>query len=351
MEQPCIRYANDVNQMTHKRLLAYWKDDPSNPGRTTLNHPDVQRLVMRIGPGCQCTDLGGVMSLNVRLDPAGQVLRVHQPFVSRGRLRAVQEVRRTLADLGLRVPVALAWNQSTVFTCGDRLAELETYIPHERLRPAPDSYRWLFGAMGVLHRALKGLSLNVPQPVVATYAPPGSLRRWLAVTESAVSGDPEALEVAHLLHGLVKRLNGWWIPATELPVQLIHGDVRLSNVCRNAEGSAVYLDFGFLARRPRIHDLAYAVVFMLLAQNAAQMPERFDWQCVHGLVAAYERAAQTRLSELEWNALVPYAAAVPLYAAALDGFTEDPAGKLRTRLPFLRLSEWILAHPDVMMDR
>lgn len=48
----------------------------------------------------------------------------------------------------------------------------------------------------------------------------------------------------------------------------------------------------------------------------------------------------------ERTALAPYTAAVPLYAAALDGFTEDPAGKLRTRLPFLRLSEWLLAHPE-----
>lgn len=60
---------------------------------------------------------------------------------------------------------------------------------------------------------------------------------------------------------------------------------------------------------------------------------------------------KSRLTDAERKALAPYAAAVPLYAAALDGFTEDPAGKLRTRLPFLRLSEWILAHPEVMMDR
>ena len=44
------------------------------------------------------------MSLNVRLDPAGLVLRVHQPFVSRPRLLALQEVRRRLASRGLAVP-------------------------------------------------------------------------------------------------------------------------------------------------------------------------------------------------------------------------------------------------------
>jgi len=29
--------------------------------------------------------------------------------------------------------------------------------------------------------------------------------------------------------------------------------------------------------------------------------------------------------------------------------TEDPTGKLRARLPFLRLSEWLLAHPSALL--
>ena len=340
-----------VNQTSHKHLLAYWKDDPLNPGRATLNNPDVQRLVMSVCPDCQSTDLGGVMSLNVKLDPVGWVLRVHQPFVSRRRLHAVQAVRRGLAGRGLIVPVALPWNRSTVFRCRDRWAELEAYIAHERLAPTLDSYAWLFGAMGTLHHALQALKLSVPQPAVATYAPPGSLRRWLPVTEYAVSSDPEASNVAGLLQDLVRRLHKLWIPATELPVQLIHRDVRLSNVCRTTKGETVYLDFGFVAHRPRIHELAYAFVFMVLALNGQQSSERFAWQCVPQLIEEYERAAKVRLTDTERKALAPYMAAVPLYAAALDGFTEDPARKLRTRLPFLRLSEWILAHPEVMMDR
>ena len=64
------------------------------------------------------------------------------------------------------------------------------------------------------------------------------------------------------------------------------------------------------------------------------------------LIEAYEAAGGGRLTAAERRALAPYTAAVPLFYAALDGFTEDPAGKLRTRLPFLRLSEWLLARPD-----
>jgi len=316
-----------------------------------LNGPDVQQLVTAISPESRPTDLGGVMSLNVRLDAAGLVLRVHQPFVSRQRLLAVQQVRRCLDSQGLVVPVPVRWRDATVFRCRNRWAELEEYLPHERPAPTFGSYVWMFRAMGALHRALAGLDLAVPRPLVATYAPPGSLRRWLPVTERAVQGDPEAADVARLLRSLVRQLRGQWLPATELPMQLIHGDVRLSNVCRTVEGRTVYLDFGFLAWRPRAYDLAYALAFMLLALGGHRAPESFAWDRIPELVEGYEAAANLRLTPAEVRALVPYTASVPLCAAALDGFTEDPVGKLRSRLPFLHLSEWLLAHPTPLLGR
>jgi len=338
-----------VDPSLHPRLLGWWKDDPLHPDRTSLDDPDVQRLVAEIDPGSHATDLGGVMSLNGRLEPAALVLRVHQPFVSRRRLLAVQEVRRRLAGMGLLVPVPLRRGRTTVFRCGTRWAELEAYIPHERPEPAPGSYTWMFGAMGTLHRALAALDVPVPRPPVATYGPPGSLRRWLPVTESAVRGDPEAAATARLLRDPVKPLRRQWLPAAGLPRQLVHGDVRLSNVCRTPDGETLYLDFGFLAVRPRIHELAYSLAFMVLTLGAHRAPERFAWHSVPRLVAEYEAAAHTHPTAAERPALAPCTAAVPLYHAALDGFTADAAGLLRARLPFLRLSEWLLAQPAALL--
>ena len=221
-------------------------------------------------------------------------------------------------------------------------------MPNERLAHEPETYLWLYGAMGTLHRALAAHDLPVPRPVCATYAPPGSLRRWLPVTEDAVHGDSTAEAIARLVRDLTRRLRRRWIPASALPVQLVHGDVRPSNVRRTPAGEAVYFDFGFLAQRPRIHDLAYALAFMVWALEALPAPERFPWGLVPQLLAAYEATAPSRLTAAERAALLPYTAAVPLYSAALDGFTEDPAGKLRSRLPFLRLSAWLLEHPEVV---
>jgi Ser/Thr protein kinase RdoA (MazF antagonist) len=339
-----------VDPNLHLRLLGWWKDDPADPDRPSLDNPDVRRLIAAIAPGSQATDLGGAMSLNARLAPAELVLRVQQSFVSRRRLFAVQEVRHHLAGLGLLVPVAVRHANTTVFRCGKRWAELEPYIPHDRLPPGFDSYRWLFQAAGTLHRAMAGFDLPVPRPLVATYAPPASLRRWLPVTEAAVQGDPEAAEIARLLRDLVRALRRQWLPAATLPLQLIHGDASLRNICQTVEGRTVYLDFGFLAVRPRVHELAYALAFMLLALDGHRAPEQFAWQQIPQLIGEYEAAANSRLTPAERRALAPCTAAVPLYHAALDGFTSDPAGLLRARLPFLRLSAWLLANPKVMLE-
>ena len=334
---------------SHPRLLEWWTDDPTDPGRASLNDPDVQQLTASISPDSRADDLGGVMSLNVKLDAAGLVLRIHQPVVSRQRLLAVQNVRRGLAKQGLVIPTPAIWNNATVFRCRNRWAELEEYIPHKRPAPTLDSYAWMFRAMGTLHCALNQLNLTVPRPRVATYAPPGSLKRWLPVTEAAVQADPKAAEIARLLHAHVQQLRSQWLPATDLPMQLVHGDVRLSNVCQTMDGRTVYFDFGFLAWRPRVHELAYALAFMILALHGHRAPENFDWECIPWLVEEYESTADAHLTQAERRALAPYTASVPLYAAALDGFTENPVEKLRSRLPFVRLSIWLLAHPTALL--
>jgi hypothetical protein len=104
-----------------------------------------------------------------------------------------------------------------------------------------------------------------------------------------------------------------------------------------------------MAKRPRIHELAYSLAFMFRTVSTDQKPENFAWERVPQLIEDYEATSNSRLTFAERAALAPYAAAVPLYAAALDGFTEDPVGKLLSRAPFLQLSEWLLSHPKSLL--
>src|SRR5688500_871823 len=101
----------------------------------------------------------------------------------------------------------------------------------------------MFAAMGALHPTLVGVVLTVPRPLVATYGPPSTLLRLLRATETAVRDDPEAASTARRVRALVGRLRAQWVPDSALPVQLIHGDIRLGNVCLTAAGGAVYFDF------------------------------------------------------------------------------------------------------------
>lgn len=339
-----------MTAVNHARLTKWWRDDPSDPDRMLLNNPHAQKLIAEIAPDAKTTDLGGVMSLNVRIEPDELVLRVHQPFVSRSRLLAVQKLRYGCDNQGLIVPIPMYWNNAPLLRCQNRWAELEQFIPHERLNPSLDSYLWLFQAMGVLHRTLTRLHVAVPRPLVATYASPSTLRRWLQVNSIAVQDDSEAVITAELLNNLLRRLRSQWISTSELPTQLVHGDIRLSNVCQTLDGQRVYFDFGFAAHRPRIYDIAYALAFMVLTQGGHQAPNHYRWQDVGQLVNEYELAAHTRLTTLERKALAPYIASIPMYHAANVGFSNNPVKQLHEKSVLLRLSEWVLAHPEAIFE-
>ena len=317
--------------------------------RPRLGDRGVRELVTRLGVDPDtANDLGGTMSLNVRVPEAGAVVRVHPPFATRARLVGLRALRRSLADAGLLVGEPLPLAGGELVRVGRSWAELESFIDHDKPPPTWASYTWMYEAMGRLHRHVAGerLPVPLPRPVVSTYGPPGSLRRWLAATEEAVAGDVEALEVASWARRLLPRLERQWMPAPQLPCQLVHGDIRLGNVAvaRGPGGGAAYLDFGFAACRPRVHDLAYSLPWIVLRPDDSGRPEDFAWERVGELVEAYETGAGDRLRAEERAALAPYVAAVPLYLASVAAFTPDPAATLRGEIASLRIADWVLAH-------
>lgn len=309
------------------------------------------RLVDELASGGRVTDLGGWMSRNLRLESVGLVLRVHPAFVSRRRLLAVQHVRQLVAHHGFSTPVAVERAGSTVFRCGDRWAELEPYLPHERLDETWASHQWMFRAMGALHRCLSGLDVAVPRPPTSIFAAPNTLRAWLPVTEAAVEGDAEAMAIARTVRRLVVRLRRRWVSPRRIPVQLVHGDVKLENFGRAPGGEPVYLDFGFVAHRPRVHDLAFSFTHSILVEDGRPAdPLTFPWFRVRQLVEEYEAATGQVLSAEERVALAPYTAAVRIYYAAYAGFGGDPGEWLRNNQAAIQLSDWLLDHPEALAD-
>jgi Ser/Thr protein kinase RdoA (MazF antagonist) len=259
------------------------------------------------------------------------------------RVLALRQLRLGLLRAGLLVAEPRPLRHRELVRWRHRWVEAERHVAHAQPPAAVESYLWMYGGMGELHGALAGLGQPVPRPVIATYGSSSSMRRWMEVTASAV-GDHAASDVARIRR-LIGALASQWVPASRLPVQVVHGDIRLGNVALTPDDTTAFLDFGFAATRPRVHDLAYSLSWMVLRPDAGGCAEDFDWDLLPELVDAYQEGSKSRLGPMEWEALGPLLAAVPLYLAAISGFTHDPRGHLRELSPFLDIAEWVLAHP------
>ncbi|CAN5322168.1 hypothetical protein BH09ACT9_BH09ACT9_35810 [soil metagenome] len=311
----------------HPVVRAWYARHNAPEGRPPLGDDSVQHLLTQIAPGSPLTDLGGEDSLNIRLDTAGLVLRVHKPPMTKRRLDAEHQLRIALAAQGLLVPTTVDWNGRSSFRCGTRWAELEHYLAL-RWAPAGDvTNRWLFTAIGHLHKALSKVATPLPRPLTRSWATPITLRRWLDVNVAAGVESLQDPAVVDDVAQLIRQLRRRWIPAARLPSQLIHGDLHQGNIMQDAHGDAVYLDLTGIAHGPRIHDLAYAIANLSFWSS-------LEWTQVPLLIQAYEEGAGWRLSSLEREALPAYIAAVPLYIDICD-WSDQPRRST---------ARWLLGH-------
>jgi Ser/Thr protein kinase RdoA (MazF antagonist) len=303
----------------------------------------IQAVLARLGLSSVPADLGGTMSLNLHLEELGLVLRVHGRFEHESRIRALRDLRRRLHGQGLTVGVPMPlFGDEIVFVDG-RVAEMETFVEAEKPAPTWDSYLWMYEAMGRLHGAIDqgAAGLELPVPEVATYASPAELRAWMTGTVLAVSHDEHAASIAAQVGEMIRALERQWIPPEQLPDQVVHGDIRLGNVVRAATDAA-YFDFGFAARRPRIHDLAYSLFWIILKPDASGRADTFDWNRARELVGTYEEAARTTISQLERRALAPLLAAIPMYFVAIASYTPDPSDRIKQEIQSLEIARWVL---------
>lgn len=252
-------------------------------------------------------DLGGNWSTNIAARQHGQprvlVFRIHQRFVSKDRLLAEQHTRRVLGSAGLPSVGSLPIFQGSTIARlrSGNLIEVEPFISSDAKMDSPERLIAGFATLGALHDALRSVSLTAAAHAV-TYA--------------------NHLD-AHLVDGRtragVDKIKSWRIPelatfVDRLPahitsvldreadlrfdqhVQVVHGDFWDNNVLFvNGEVAAV-LDFGFMASRPRIDDLALPIWFYLLGR-APSDPAAID--VVTAMVDAYDQTTSRPLTTAE----------------------------------------------------
>src|SRR5689334_1999847 len=94
--------------------------------RASPDDPAVPALIARVAGGTRWADLGGAFNLNVRIDTDPPVvLRVHRPWVRRGRVAGLRRLRERLQQTDVRVARPIRSSGRDLQRVPGRWAEIE----------------------------------------------------------------------------------------------------------------------------------------------------------------------------------------------------------------------------------
>ena len=151
-----------IEASTSPAALPRWYGPRASP-----DDPAVSALIDRVADGAGWADIGGGLNLNVRIDAEPPVvLRVHRPWVRRGRVAGLRRLRERLQRTQVRVAQPIPISGHDLLRVADRWAELEEFIDHVQPLAGEDSCVRLFGELGRVHTALKAAwEPSPPEPL------------------------------------------------------------------------------------------------------------------------------------------------------------------------------------------
>ena len=279
--------------------------------RASPDDPAVSALIARVAQGAGWVDLGGGFNLNVRIDAEPPVvLRVHRPWVRRGRVAGLRRLRERLQQTHVRVARPMPISGRDLLRVADRWAEIEEFVEHVQPRAGQDSVR-LFQELGRLHTALDAVWEPGPPEPLDDHRTFGQLRYSIGFTRRRLGprSEPVVQRMRHLTRELAELRK-----EVELPCAPIHGDYKLGNVGALSDGSWATFDLDFARVRERLYDIAASLHHV--AQGGEVLEPR-------RLLDAYERTAPEPLTRDEHRWLPGALALVPLHWAATAGLVGD----------------------------
>jgi Ser/Thr protein kinase RdoA (MazF antagonist) len=280
--------------------------------RASPDEPAVSVLIDRVAGGARSADIGGDFNLNVRIDlEPPVVLRVHRPWVRRGRVAGLRRLRERLQQTQVRVarPVRLAGRD--LLRVGDRWAEIEEFIDHVQARANEDTYVRLFEELGRFHKALNAVWEPSPPEPFDDHRTFGQL--WYSVGFTRRRLGPRSEPVVQRMRELTGELSKLR-KEVDLPLAPIHGDFKLGNVGELPDGSWATFDLDFARVRERVYDIAASM------HHIAPSGEPLDSR---QLLDAYESTAPEPLTSDEHRWLPGALAFIPLHWAATAGLGEN----------------------------
>jgi Ser/Thr protein kinase RdoA (MazF antagonist) len=280
--------------------------------RAGPDDPAVSAVIARVARGAGWADIGGEFNLNVRIDAEPPVvLRVHRPWVRRGRVAGLRRLRERLQRTHVRVARPIQTSGSDLLRVADRWAEIEEFIDCAPPRADEDSYVRVFEELGRLHTALRAVWEPSPPEPLDDHRTLGQLRYSVGLTRRRLG--PRSEPVVHRM----RQLTGELVELrreVELPCTPIHGDYKLSNVGELSDGSWATFDLDFARVRERLYDIAASL------HHVAQDDDLLEpWP----LLAAYEGTAPEPLTRDEHTWLPGALALIPLHWAATAGLVGD----------------------------
>ncbi len=276
--------------------------------RAGTDDPAVSAVIHRVARGAEWADIGGAFNLNLRIDADPPVvLRVHRPWVRRGRVAGLRRLRERLQWTNVRVARPLPVSGCDLLRVSDRWAELEEFIDHLAPPVNEHSYVRLFEELGRLHSALKAVWEPGPPEPLDDHRTFAQLRYSVGFTRRRLG--PRSEPVVHRMRRLAAELSKLRTQV-ELPCAPIHGDFKLSNAGELPDGSWATFDLDFARVRERLYDVA-ASLHHIAPSGESIEPRR--------LLEAYESTAPEALTRDEHRWLPGALALVPLHWAATAG--------------------------------
>lgn len=263
-------------------------------------------------------DLGGGFTKNLALQTAQSVVvaRIHSQTTSLERVRAEQMARAALAVAG--VPAVVA-TDLTLLPDG-RVLELEPFVNATEKMKTPSTLTTGAWVLGRLHDVLAaGGFPDEARSVRWSHHAPAErvIATAQALTELAQVSDDVPVSLAAALLDHAQHLSDLEEPLlSHRVVQLTHGDYWDDNVLFRRNAVAAVLDFGFLAARARVDDLALPFWFWLLEPDHGPLGAQDD-ALLASLVAAYDDSTHRPLNRYERRALPLAVARQPFWTAEL----------------------------------
>ena len=289
--------------------------------RASPDDPAVSALIAGVARGAGWADIGGGFNLNVRIDAEPPlVLRVHRPWVRRGRVAGLRRLRERLGRTQVRVARPIRISGGDLLRVADRWAELEEFIDHVPPPAGEDSYVRLFEELGRLHTALKAVWEPSPPEPLDDHRTFRQLHYSIGFTRRRLGpgSEPVVRRMRQLTGELSKLRKG-----LELPCAPIHGDYKLENAGEPSDGSWATFDLDFARVRERLYDIAGSL--NQVAQSGRPPGTLGPVELVEPrrLLDAYEGTAPEPLTPDEHRWLPGALALVPLHWAATAGLVGD----------------------------